>query len=165
MPIEYRTVFEISQKGFTWWFALVGLLPAIPGAVIWHKRKTHRLPGRAIWVSYVLPGFAVLWVCLVSVPEGISYLKLQKAYRMGRYSTVEGTVADFRPMPSAGHSAECFRVKTQEFCYGDNIISPGFNNDIVHGGPIRAGLPVRIAYVGDDILRLDVDAHFYQKPF
>jgi hypothetical protein len=93
---------------------------------------------------------------------GVEYLKLQKAYRLGRFSTVEGRVDDFRPMPRTGHSAECFRVQSQRFCYGDDIISAGFNNDSAHGGPIHADLPVRIAYVGDDILRLDVDARFNQ---
>src|SRR5271156_1511977 len=156
MADEYRTIFEITNKGFTWWFALVGLLPVVPGAVLWMFRKRHQGSWRTIWVMYFFPGFALLWLSFATVPMWLEYRKLQDDYRRGAFSIVQGKVEDFHPMPPQGHSAECFSVQNHRFCYGDNIISAGFNNDSAHGGPIRAGLPVRIAYVGDDILRLEV---------
>jgi hypothetical protein len=156
MSTGYETVFEISQKGLTWWFALVGLTPAIPGALVWWWRRSHKVTWRAIWIGYAFPIFAVIWLCGCTIPMTVSYHRLLSAYHAGQYSTVEGLVEDFHPMPPQGHSAECFRVQTATFCYGDDIISPGFNHDTAHGGPIRANLPVRIAFIGGDILRLEV---------
>jgi hypothetical protein len=163
MAQEYRTIFEISNKGFTWWFALVGLLPAIPGAAFWAVRKGHQDSWRVKLSRYFFPGFALLWLCVASIPMWLDYTRLQNAYRKGAFSIVQGEVENFHPMPPQGHSAECFSVKEERFCYGDAIISAGFNNDSAHGGPIRAGLPVRIAYVGDDILRLEVRADSISK--
>ena len=156
MPAGYQTVFDISQKGFTWWFALAGLVPALPGAFIWYWRRSHEVTWRAVWISYAFPAFALIWLCGCSVPIAIRYHELLVAYRAGRYSTIEGPVEDFHPMPAQGHSAECFRVQTARFCYSDDIISPGFNHDTAHGGPIRANLPVRVEFIGADILRLEV---------
>jgi hypothetical protein len=164
MSAGYETVFEISQKGFTWWFALVGLVPAIPGVALWWWSKSHKVSWRAIWISYAFTVFALFWLCICSIPMAVTYRHLLSAYRSGRYSTVEGRVEDFHPMAPQGHSAECFRVQTATFCYGDNIISPGFNHDTAHGGPIRENLPVRVEYIGNDILRLEVNRTDFINP-
>ena len=78
------------------------------------------------------------------------------AYQRGEFQTVEGAVFDFHPMPYEGHQDECFSVQDQRFCYSDYDIAPGFHNAASHGGPIRSGLQVRIAYREGVILRLDV---------
>ena len=66
-------------------------------------------------------------------------------------------------MPYGGRQNECFRVENQKFCYSDYDASVTFHQSASHGGPIRAGLPVRIAYYEDDnfqarILRLEIRA-------
>jgi hypothetical protein len=42
------------------------------------------------------------------------------------------------------------------FCYSDYEVTAGFNNSASHGGPIREGLPVRVSYIGNTIVRLEV---------
>ena len=78
----------------------------------------------------------------------------------GDYYEAEGLVTDFDPMPSEGHKNECFSVQAVHFCYSDYMILPGFHNAASHGGPIRTGLQVRIAYrtfnEQNTILRLEV---------
>ena len=69
---------------------------------------------------------------------------------------IEGTVSQFIPMPYTGHAMESFVVHGVRFAYSDYVITAGFNNTSSHGGPIREGLPVRIWYRGNEILRLDV---------
>jgi hypothetical protein len=73
---------------------------------------------------------------------------------------VEGIVDSFHPMPYGGHDTERFTVDGVHFSYSDYIIDAGFNRTSSHGGPIRAGLRVRIHYSGDSsrarILKLEV---------
>ena len=79
------------------------------------------------------------------------------AFRTGQYSLVEGIVTDFHPMPFEGHDDECFTVEAQRFCYSDyDEATSGFHNAASHGGPIRSGIHVRIAYLGPTILRLQI---------
>ena len=74
----------------------------------------------------------------------------------GHYQSIEGLVGNFVPMPYEGHSQESFVVSGKRFAYSDYIATAGFHQTASHGGPIRQGLPVRIAYTGNLILRLEV---------
>jgi hypothetical protein len=67
--------------------------------------------------------------------------------RSGKVRVVEGIVEHFHPMPATGHDTERFTVAGESFAYSDYEITGGFNNAASHGGPIRAGLPVRITFV------------------
>jgi hypothetical protein len=46
-------------------------------------------------------------------------------------------------------------VQSETFCYSDYGITAGFNNSTSHGGPTREGLPVRVSYIGNTIVRLE----------
>ena len=59
-------------------------------------------------------------------------------------------------MPREGHDEESFTVNGVEFHYSDYVIDGAFNNPASHGGPIRAGLPVRICHKDGRILKLEV---------
>ena len=85
---------------------------------------------------------------LVAFYSKTKHWPVTAAFRAGQYSLVEGTVADFHPMPYEGHNEECFTVEDQRFCYSDYVVTPGFHNTASHGGPIPAGIHVRIAYLG-----------------
>lgn len=78
------------------------------------------------------------------------------AFQTGRYSVVEGTVDGFHPTPYEGHDDECFTVGSKRFCYSDYEVTPGFHNAASHGGTIRGGIHVRIAYLGGTILGLEI---------
>jgi hypothetical protein len=165
--MPYITVFEITQKAFEWWWPAVGIAFVVIGAVLVRfgpklDRYTSGIPARIIGWFFII--FASGWTLLSFTLMYSTYREYSDAYRIGRYNVVEGVVEDFRPMPYEGHQEECFRVRNQRFCYSDYELSPGFNQSASHGGPIRAGLPVRIAYyeddedAGDHILRLEVRA-------
>ncbi|WP_321797617.1 hypothetical protein [Burkholderia sp. BCC1988] len=62
----------------------------------------------------------------------------------------------FEPMPYGGHAMERFCVGQVCFSYSDYVVTGGFNNTASHGGPIRAGLPVRVSYVDGLIVKLEV---------
>jgi hypothetical protein len=78
------------------------------------------------------------------------------ALRDHRYSVVEGAVTGFVPMPYTGHAHESFVVGSRKFSYSDYILTGCFNTAASHGGPIRSGVFVRVSYMGNCIVRLEV---------
>jgi hypothetical protein len=176
--MAYHTVFEIAQKPFEWRYSAFGFIFVAIGVVYiilgprLARMNASRPTGLAWWfkprfavkpqyLGWFFVIFASIWTLLAFVSTYSSYRDCREAYRTGRYSIVEGIVEDFHPMPYAGHQDECFRVQKERFCYSDYSVSPAFNQSASHGGPIRAGLPVRIAYLENDhfnaqILRLEI---------
>jgi hypothetical protein len=69
---------------------------------------------------------------------------------------IEGRVSYFVPMQKPGHADEIFCVRETCFSYSDNEMAPGFKNTSLYGGPIRLGLDVRVTYVGNMILKLEI---------
>jgi len=159
MPPEYVTVFQIAPSSTGWLFSAIGLVPILIGcALFWAKKKFSWI--RLKEIHWFLPAFfcafGFIWVVFVGPAIIRQDSKLVTAYRNSDYSLVEGVVTDFHPMPYEGHQDECFSVKEKRFCYSDYLITGGFHNSASHGGPIREGLPVRIAYSNGVILRLDI---------
>ncbi len=158
MNPSYVTVYQISSDPAYASFAridlcfrlsifLIGLGVLIAGLILLTRRAIfHR--GKVPWVIAVLfcvSGGATLLIA--GLPHRMrGDEKALAACERGNYKTVEGTVMEFDPMPVEGHKRECFTVQTTRFCYSDYMIEPGFRNAASHGGPIRSGLRVRIAY-------------------
>ena len=156
MPIQYATVYQITQLVPDWPFACVGLLPLFAGGVIiWGKRRLKWTKPHWLFAIFCCV-FGVLWVGGVGSSVLAADWQALTAYQKGDYQTVEGIVSDFHPMPYEGHQDECFSVQNHRFCYSDYEIAPGFHNAASHGGPIRNGLQVRLAFHDGRILRLDV---------
>jgi len=155
-PMPYVTVFDISKQPFEWWWPAIGLVIFAVGIFLIKFVSRERLNAKiAGWIMVV---FGPIFTIVVYSSVNSMWSDWQRAYEGGYYSTVEGVVQDFKPMPYEGHQEECFRVQSQNFCYSDFIVQPGFRQSASHGGPIREGLPVRIAYRDGQILRLDIRA-------
>jgi hypothetical protein len=155
-PDQYRVVFDLSQKGFQWWFPAFGLIFVVVGGVTIWLGKRNDWPRSRSFAGYFMVGFACLWSGLTFSTTFGEYFHLRSAFRRSQFSVVEGRVTSFRPMPYEGHQDECFSVRSQTFCYSDYGVTAGFNNSASHGGPIREGLPVRVSYVGNTIVRLEI---------
>lgn len=156
MTDQYQVVFDLSQKSFQWWFPAFGLIFVAVGCTILAIGRRNHWPLRRRFVGYFMLVFACLWSGIAFVGMYADYRALHTAYENHDFSVVEGNVTDFRPMPYEGHKDECFSVNSQTFCYSDYDVSSGFNNSASHGGPIRDGLAVRVSYVGNTIVRLEV---------
>jgi hypothetical protein len=160
--MQYQVVFDAAKVGYkSWPFPAFGLIFVVVGALLVATRK--HLPGR--WknhprassaFAYFFFGFAVLWTLVAFVGTYRDYSSLVSAKNAGDVQIVEGRVTNFRPMPVTGHSMEKFTVGTNSFEYSDYVVTAGFNNTSSHGGPIREGLPVRITFVGNTIIKLEV---------
>jgi hypothetical protein len=151
---QYQLVFDLSQKGFQWWFPAFGLIFVVAGCIILAIGRRKHWPFRRRFVGYFMLVFA--WSGLAFVSMYADYRALHSAYENHDFSVVEGSVTNFRPMPYEGHKDECFSVGSETFCYSDYDVGAGFNNSSSHGGPIREGLPVRVSYIGNTIVRLEV---------
>ncbi len=156
----YRTVYDITPiDSSVWGFPAFGLMFVAIGAVLFHFR--HQLPdmGPAFWrraFPFIFLGFAVIWTGSVTIFAVVNHHRLVKAMHDGSAQVVQGKVTDFVPMPVTGHAMEHFCVQQACFRYSDYVIAGGFNHTASHGGPVRAGLPVRVTYVGNHILKLEI---------
>jgi hypothetical protein len=153
--MEYCTVFEITQKGFEWSVLVIFLGVPFSILVFWRDLRNPGITSRKLFAIF---GMAFFGICgtVAFVGNYHDYEQCKHAYERGDYDVAEGLVHDFQPMPYGGHQNECFAVKETRFCYSDYATYPGFNNAASHGGPIREGLPVRISYIGNDILKIEI---------
>ena len=160
--MEYRTAFDIASAGYkSWTFPAFGLIFIAVGILLVAARK--HLPG---WwgkrptagsvFAFGFLGFAVVWTLTSFYGTYRVYSFASGAMDSKDALVAEGVVTDFEPMPATGHAMESFCVSGKCFKYSDYVITAGFNNTISHGGPIREGLPVRVTYIGNTILKLEV---------
>jgi len=160
--MEYRTAFDIAVTGYkSWSFPARGLIFVALGGVLLARRE-HRpawlrsLPRPGVAFGLVFLGFAVVWTCIAFLSTYGEYARLNRAIKSGDVGVVEGVVSQFTPMPATGHGMERFCVGDVCFEYSDYAVTNGFNHTSSHGGPIRQGLPVRVTYDGNKIVKLEV---------
>lgn len=163
--MNYTVVFDISDTGYkSGTFLGIGLVLLMVSALLILARQGFglRKGGRArVWLALLF--FAILWTSVVFVSTYRDYRSVLRARSEGRAAVVEGRVSRFVPMPVSGHAMESFCVKDKCFYYSDYNDTIGFNNTSTLGGPIRAGLPVRVTYVGNTIIRLEIGSSAAQR--
>ncbi len=166
--MHYQTVFDLAQAGYkSWWFGTSGLLFLVVAILFLRYQRiqaalnSSSLLGASPLVgNTAIPKFAIVfaagWTLIAFGATYPEYRSAREALDTGRYSVVEGQVTDFVPMRYTGHSMERFTVGGQTFKYSDFDVTAGFNNTQSHGGPIKLGEFVRVAYIGNVIIRLEV---------
>ncbi|HXM99607.1 MAG TPA: hypothetical protein VN982_14135 [Candidatus Dormibacteraeota bacterium] len=76
-----------------------------------------------------------------------------------RYEFVQGVVENLHPMPDDGSSKESFTISGHIFLYSDYDelgTTNCFDQTQPHGGPIHNGMLLRVKFIDDCILRLEV---------
>ena len=139
-------VFDEAHKWSHWLYLwlMVGIVVLFEGFLLVRYARRQWFG----WLSWLV--FVTIWASPgVRVRE---HLAIRHALASGSYSVVEGTVENFHPMPHHGHSHERFEVKGIRFVYSDFMETQCFNNTTSHGGPIRAGLRVRLTYIAEPLL-------------
>jgi hypothetical protein len=154
---NYHTVFEVSRTGGgLLGFILVPLLFLLAGVGIvrgWIQFRAKKFPkiiGYFFIFFFLFMEVSVIWDA-VRV-----YSQLESALRNGQFHIVEGPVENFEPMNDWVKKRERFTVGGIRFTYSDYIVDQCFNHSSTHGGPIRAGLFVRVSYLDNCILKLEV---------
>jgi hypothetical protein len=150
-----KLLFDITNKSFNTPLLVAPALLFLFGAAgIWmEKRKIGHVAIKGI--GYILCAVSLLGTALFGGWAYLDRLDAEKALNTGAYAVVTGRVEHFRPMPYAGHPEESFSVAGHTFTYSDYVDTQCFNNTASHGGPIRDGLLVRIAYEDNCILRIE----------
>jgi hypothetical protein len=82
-----------------------------------------------------------------------SAIELTNQLNSGKAEVLEGVVTEFMEVPT---KQECFTVEHRRFCYSDSGYSRGFNRTRAYGGPMAPGLSVRVAAIGDTIVRIEI---------
>jgi hypothetical protein len=157
---NFTVVFDVTQQGYRDWtfpaFGLIFVAIGIGVLVHDHYRGVRKSTALRRFFPYFYLGFALIWTTVTFATTFTDYIRLRNAVRSGRCEIVEGTIADFVPMPYQGHAMEHFVVNGHYFEYSDFVVTAGFNNTQSHGGPLGEGRRVRICNVGGEIARLEI---------
>ncbi len=172
MEVELITVFDVVESGYTtWWFASVGLiffvvcnltflLPELAKKFNVDLSQSPWNPANHLVILTIALVFSFFWTLISFFITYAEYAHFRDVVLEDSCEMVEGKVENFNPMPWDGHQNETFRVQDVEFAYSDFDATNAFNNTKSHGGPIKAGLHVRICYTPTDtvnrILRLEI---------
>jgi hypothetical protein len=160
--MTYVAVFDIADEGYkSLSFPAFGLILVALGIIlVLLRRHIPRWSERGTVARLIFPyGFlclAILWTLVTFVNTYGDYRAASSARQDNSFRVVEGVVTEFKPMPATGHAMESFCVSGVCFYYSDYVVTAGFNQTSSHGGPIRDGLPVRVTYIGNTIVKLEV---------
>jgi hypothetical protein len=148
----YTTIFVVGDTTAALWLPIPFIAGLLVGAIILRHRRIA-FATRLIGWGAVLLGLLGPVLLIASYVSLISY---KRALTSHEYRVVEGRVGEFHPMPRGGHVNEEFEVNGVWFSYSTFGPTHCFSHTTSYGGPIRKGLYVRIAYIDNCILRLDV---------
>jgi hypothetical protein len=156
--MSYHLVFDVDQAGYTAWTlpaaSFVGVLAGVLVAG-YPDRAGRRLPPHLRRpVTYAFLGIAVFYTLGSLATTLKDYWRLRSDLDEGRCAVVEGTVTDF--VPARARHNESFRVGGQFFSYSDARVTAGFHQTSKSGGPMQAGLRVRISHRSGEIARLEI---------
>lgn len=163
--MDYKVVFDLQTSDIrltNYLFMMPGIAIFLCGALAYFFRERLTNPFRARPMPQRFPFFlllfGLLWMQLTGFSLFAQYDTMKQAMKSGKVSMVEGMVTGFSPMPILGHKKEHFCVSESQACfsYSDYEVTPGFNVTAAHDGPIRNGLPVRVTYRDNVILKLEL---------
>jgi hypothetical protein len=144
----YRTLFDVTEAGYRAWYGpAIGLIFVAVGIFLPRSKKKY-----PPWFRWAFLGFSVIWTTLVFVGTYGEYRLAVSAMREGKAKIVEGVVTEFS---SSSKGRESFAVHGARFEYSDRVVIAGFHTTASNGGPMRAGMQVKIWYLYGQILRLD----------
>ena len=152
--MDYQVVYDLSVEGYKpGIFIVAGILFIFIGYSFQQSAKERNSRIKP-WFANIFFWGSVIWTIFVLLILLSSYLFFTYILITGKYDIVEGTVTDFVSIPNSGR--ESFMVNNKHFSYSQYNMGLEFHHTKSHGGPIDEGIQVRISYVGNNILRLEV---------
>jgi hypothetical protein len=165
--VQFETLYDIGEAGCRNGFLVgIGLALMISSAVGWVRNRrlpVHSRPAAPFGSGRFTgpgPGVGVLffgfWTLVAFAATWLPYWSLLRGIRTGQAQTLEGTVTGFQPAPSY-KGTERFRLGDREFSYSRYATNQGFHTFAADGAPIANGAHLRIVYIDNHILRLEIE--------
>ncbi len=151
--VDYVTVFEVGDKTNIWWFPIFLMAFFVIGVYTLVRYRNEDFQHASLGWMFVLIGMGGP---ILALSNYVNLSSHQRALASHNYRVVEGPVQQFQPMLRMGHTMETFEVNGTRFSYSNFVPSECFADTAAYGGPIREGMYVRIAYIDNCILRLEV---------
>jgi hypothetical protein len=115
----------------------------------WLLRRARKSLHQAVALFFI--GLPIYYV-----GQAIDHIHAMNQLTSGNFQVVEGKVANLRYYPDQmTDKVESFEVNSVPFRIGE-AETAAFDTRRSEGSPIAEGLPVRITYHGNDILRLEI---------
>ena len=161
LPLRFQTAFDIATSGYQGWgYVRGGVLLTLGALAILALSLSIQSKPRRIkaygWLMISAAIFGLVWSALAFNDTYRPYQSLRAALMAGQCEVVMGTVENFCPIHPGAVYLESFTVNGTKFEYSDFIESPGFHQTKEQGGPISAGLNVRIHHKNGVIARLEL---------
>lgn len=132
---------------------LIVVLTAI--LVVLVRKELDRRAG--VVFSWLVPTLVGLCLAVTWISTYREYSSAAAALNEGRAAVAHGRVSNFKAWTNRkGSPWERFCVEDKCFQYTDSDGDAGFDSPSSRGRPIKPGLPVRVTFVGDTILKLEV---------
>jgi len=155
--MEDRIIFDLSTKSFAWQPIWASVGAGIFGCLLLLLRRLKSRYGSRI------AGYFMILCAVAGAGYSLSHWYLSRrdhlaALTHARYEVAEGKVEDFRPMPDDGSSNESFRISGHTFSYSDYHdleTTDCFNQTKPNGGPVHAGIVLRVKFIDNCILQIE----------
>jgi len=148
--MRYAVIFDVRNATAVEWPLIAGAVLAFAIGVALFRSNGGSTAIR--YLALTLPLIAAPGMIAGSIMQ---HRSLVQALNEHSAEQVAGRVQGFHP-GNGGHEREYFKVAGRSFCYGDAVITGGFNRTSAGGGPIHEGLQVRIWHVEGTIVRLEI---------
>ena len=156
----YTTVYDVRHSLPQAWYLPLGMLALACGGPIL-LRAYHRLPAGHQSPGGLALRYLGLAVAVTAAAGSLGpYAKLRLRLARGEFTTYEGVVTNFQPGAPSVREEEAWTLSTphgaRAYRYGPLVLAGGFTRTVALGGPVRAGLRVRVTDVDGRIARLEV---------
>jgi hypothetical protein len=156
-----RLLFDLPSQGYRLPGGVIAAA-AMGALMVWGlwaaRRNTNR--GAYVWIlrNLSLPGAISAFVFFAIygfVESVVEYRSLIKSYEVGHSSEIEGEVTNYLPW-GQNKFGESFQVGGVPFLVSPAWFQESFNSVQSTGSPIHDGVFVKLGYVGNKIIRLEV---------
>jgi len=153
--MKCSTYFDMAVSGFqNWGVVLSGIALALAGLFLFFLidgRSTRSFLYK--WAALV--SFIVLLLSVASAIRGyVHYRELTSSATSPEIAI--GVVKDLHQAGQLGKQIESFFIDDKKFSYSGTSFEPGFHQTFAQGSPLRNGMLIRVHYVGDTIVKLEL---------
>jgi hypothetical protein len=153
--MDFETVFAFDEVHYAGWGpVVVGLVILVVGTLAVAGKTFLWRGSQPPPMSWAVLTLGVFWSVVATITNYGEYSAARRAMETKQYSVIEGPVTGFSELPK---KTEQFTVRGKMFSYSGDKDSPGFHLVRLDGGPVHEGEYVRVTYVDNTILKLEIE--------